>query len=126
MLLCILVLTIFNFLIFKLLKKKESLFILKTLETQALIIVGFLLFTVFTSNPFEGMKSVEIDGLGFNPILQDPALAIHPPLLYLGYVGFSAVFSMSIAALSLPNLEKVNWYSYMKPFAIFAWAFLTI
>tara|TARA_Y100000590_G_scaffold443196_1_gene572311 strand:- start:3816 stop:5702 length:1887 start_codon:yes stop_codon:yes gene_type:complete len=126
MLLWILVLTIFNFLIFKLLKKKESLFILKTLETQALIIVGFLLFTVFTSNPFEGMKSVEIDGLGFNPILQDPALAIHPPLLYLGYVGFSAVFSMSIAALSLPNLEKVNWYSYMKPFAIIAWAFLTI
>ena len=62
----------------------------------------------------------------FNPILQDPALAIHPPLLYIGYVGFSAAFSISIATLSLKNDEKIPWYSYMKPFVVAAWTFLSI
>ena len=88
MLLWILVLTIFNYFIFKLYNKKNSKFISKTLETQALIITGFILFTIFTSNPFEKMIPVQANGLGFNPILQDPALVIHPPLLYIGYVGF--------------------------------------
>ena len=97
MLLWILVLTIFNYFIFKLFNKKNSVFILKTLETQALITIGFILFTALTSNPFERMIPAEANGLGFNPILQDPALAIHPPLLYVGYVGFSAAFSMSVA-----------------------------
>ena len=64
--------------------------------------------------------------MGFNPILQDPALAIHPPLLYIGYVGFSAAFSISIATLSLENNEKISWHSYMKPFVVAAWTFLTI
>ena len=126
MLLWILVLTIFNFFIFKILKKENQKFILKTLETQALIIIGFILFTIFTSNPFKKSIAVNEDGLGFNPILQDPALAIHPPLLYLGYVGFSAVFSMGVAALYLKNNEKISWYTYMKPFAVAAWSFLTI
>ena len=64
--------------------------------------------------------------MGFNPILQDPALAVHPPLLYIGYVGFSAAFSMSVAALSLENKEKIFWYNYMKPFVVASWTFLTI
>ena len=126
MLLWILVLTIFNFFIFKLYNQTNSKFVSKVLETQALITVGFVLFTILTSNPFERMDVVQTNGLGFNPILQDPALAIHPPLLYIGYVGFSAAFSMSIATLSLGNNEKIHWYSYMKPFVIAAWAFLTI
>ena len=126
MLLWILVLTIFNFFIFKLYNQTNSKFVSKVLETQALITVGFVLFTVLTSNPFERMDVVHTNGLGFNPILQDPALAIHPPLLYIGYVGFSAAFSMSIATLSLGNNEKILWYSYMKPFVIAAWTFLTI
>ena len=126
MLLWILVLTFFNYFIFKLLNKKNSVFILKTLETQAFISIGFILFTVLTSNPFERMISVESDGLGFNPILQDPALAIHPPLLYIGYVGFSAAFSISIATLTLNNNEKFFWYTYMKPFVVAAWTFLSI
>ena len=126
MLLWILVLTLFNFLIFKLLNKENKVFILKTLETQALITSGFLLFTIFTSNPFEKMFPIQKDGLGFNPILQDPALAIHPPLLYIGYVGFSAAFSMSVATLSMGNNEKILWYNYMKPFVVTAWTFLTI
>ena len=126
MLLWILVLTIFNYFIFKLYNKKNSKFISKTLETQALIITGFILFTIFTSNPFEKMIPVQANGLGFNPILQDPALVIHPPLLYIGYVGFSAAFSMSIATLSLENSEKIPWHIYMKPFVLAAWTFLSI
>ena len=126
MLLWILVLTIFNYFIFKLYNKTNSKFISKTLETQALIITGFILFTIFTSNPFEKMISVQANGLGFNPILQDPALVIHPPLLYIGYVGFSAAFSMSIATLSLENSEKIPWHIYMKPFVLAAWTFLSI
>ena len=126
MLLWILVLTIFNYFIFKLYNEKNSIFISKTLETQAFITTGFILFTVLTSNPFEIISPIQADGLGFNPILQDPALAIHPPLLYIGYVGFSAAFSISIATLNLENNEKISWHSYMKPFVVAAWTFLTI
>ena len=113
MLLWILVLTIFNYFIFKLYNKKNSTFISKTLETQAFITTGFILFTILTSNPFERIIPTQENGLGFNPILQDPALAIHPPLLYIGYVGFSAVFSIGIATLSLENGEKIPWHIYM-------------
>ena len=126
MLLWMLVLTIFNYFIFKLYNQTNSTFISKALETQAFIIVGFLLFTLLTSNPFERILPAQPNGLGFNPILQDPALAIHPPLLYIGYVGFSAAFSLSIATLSLRNNEKIPWYIYMKPFVMAAWTFLTI
>ena len=126
MLLWILVLTIFNYFIFKLHNKKNSTLILKTLETQALITIGFILFTILTSNPFERIIPAQENGLGFNPILQDPALAIHPPLLYIGYVGFSAAFSISVATLTLGNNEKIPWYSYMKPFVLAAWTFLSI
>tara|TARA_B100000029_G_scaffold515259_1_gene621387 strand:+ start:330 stop:2216 length:1887 start_codon:yes stop_codon:yes gene_type:complete len=126
MLLWILVLTLFNFLIYKLLSKKNSLFILKTLEIQIIIIIGFILFTILTSNPFEKVIPVPKNGLGFNPILQDPALAIHPPLLYIGYVGFSAVFSMSVATLIFGDSQKFSWYLYMKPFVLVAWTFLSI
>ena len=126
MLLWILVLVVFNYFIFRLLNKKNSSFIFKALEIQALITFGFILFTIFTSNPFERIIPPQPNGLGFNPILQDPALAIHPPLLYIGYVGFSAAFSMSIAALALNPNEKILWYNYMKPFVLTAWTFLTI
>ena len=126
MLLWIVVLTLFNFLIYKLLNKKNSTFILKTLEIQIVIIIGFILFTILTSNPFQEVIPVPENGLGFNPILQDPALAIHPPLLYIGYVGFSAVFSMSVATLILNDNQKFPWYSYMKPFVLVAWTFLSI
>jgi len=106
MLLWIIVLTFFNYFIFKLLNKKNLIFVLKTLKIQALISIGFILFTILTSNPFERINPTQENGLGFNPILQDPALAIHPPFLYIGYVGLSAAFSMSIATLSLNNNEK--------------------
>ena len=126
MLLWILVLTIFNYFIFKSHNSKNNIFILHTLKIQSFIIFGFVLFTILTSNPFERMFPVKENGLGFNPILQDPALAIHPPLLYIGYVGFSAIFSMSIATLKLNNEEKILWFNYMKPFVVAAWSFLSI
>ena len=126
MLLWILVLTIFNYFIYKLYNTKNSTFILKTLEIQSFITAGFILFTILTSNPFKKMISTVENGLGFNPILQDPALAIHPPLLYIGYVGFSATFSMSVATLSLSKNINTDWHNYMKPFVMAAWTFLSI
>tara|TARA_Y100000590_G_scaffold121579_2_gene139216 strand:- start:827 stop:2725 length:1899 start_codon:yes stop_codon:yes gene_type:complete len=130
MLLWILVLAVFNYLILKVLNnnlnKENLVFFFKTLEIQAFITAGFILFTIFTSNPFERIFPVQLNGLGFNPILQDPALAIHPPLLYIGYVGFSAVFSLSVATLTSHSNEKIAWYKYMKPFVLIAWTFLTI
>ena len=126
MLLWILVLTVFNYFIFKLYNKKNYIFISKTLEIQAFITIGFIIFTIFTSNPFNRILPEPLNGLGFNPILQDPALAIHPPLLYIGYVGFSAAFSISVATLILRLKKNFPWYSYMKPFVMVAWTFLTI
>jgi len=126
MLLWILVLAIFNFFIFKLQNKKNFLFISKALEVQSLVIFGFILFTVTTSNPFGKVFPIPDNGLGFNPILQDLALAIHPPLLYVGYVGFSAVFSLALAAMTVENIQKIQWYIYMKTFVMIAWTFLTI
>jgi len=126
MLLWILVLTIFNYFIFKLYNIKNYNFVSKTLETQGIITAGFVFFTIMTSNPFQKVISVQENGLGFNPVLQDPALAIHPPLLYIGYVGFSAAFSLSIATLSMNHNTSLPWYNYMKPFVVAAWTFLTL
>ena len=126
MLLWIVVLATFNYFIFRQYNKSNFNFISKTLEVQAFILIGFLLFTLLTSNPFEKIIPVPRNGLGFNPLLQDPALAIHPPLLYIGYVGFSAVFSFSISVMTTKNIEKIKWYNYMKPFVSTSWAFLTI
>jgi len=126
MLLWIIVLTIFNYFIFKLYNKKNYIFVSKTLEIQAFITIGFIIFTILTSNPFDRIIPAQENGLGFNPILQDPALAIHPPLLYIGYVGFSAAFSISVACLALKNGKNFPWYKYMKPFVMIAWTFLTI
>ena len=126
MLLWNLVLCLFNYFISRLYNKNNHKFISYALETQSIIIFGFLLFTVLTSNPFYKMNTVELNGLGFNPILQDPSLAIHPPLLYVGYVGLSAVFSLGIAALRLNKNEIIPWHIYMKPFVVVSWTFLTI
>ena len=126
MLLWILILTFFNYFIFRIYNSSNSSLVYKSLETQGLISAGFILFTILTSNPFEKMTTYVDNGLGFNPILQDPALAIHPPLLYIGYVGFSSVFSIGVATLRLKASEKISWYKYMRPFALTAWTFLTI
>ncbi|WP_168464443.1 heme lyase CcmF/NrfE family subunit [Wolbachia endosymbiont of Ctenocephalides felis wCfeT] len=95
------------------------------LITQSLICFGFLLFTLIESNPFIRMVSIETDGLGFNPILQDIGLAIHPPILYLGYLGFSVPFSLSIAGL-ITKIEGNAWAKIVRPWVLFSWSLLTL
>ncbi len=96
-----------------------------TLGVQALIISAFIAFILFTSNPFERLFPTPADGTGLNPLLQDPGLAIHPPFLYLGYVGFSIPFSFAVAALILGKADSV-WGRLVRPWALIAWTFLTI
>jgi cytochrome c-type biogenesis protein CcmF len=87
--------------------------------------VGFLLFTVATSNPFERVFPAPPDGRDLNPVLQDPALAIHPPLLYMGYVGLSVAFAFACAAMLEGKLDQV-WARWTRPWTAIAWAFLSV
>ncbi|MCM1002532.1 heme lyase CcmF/NrfE family subunit [Wolbachia pipientis] len=96
-----------------------------SLIAQGLICFCFLLFTLFESNPFAKMPSVETDGLGLNPILQDIGLAVHPPILYLGYLGFSVPFSLSIAGL-IANAEGNVWAKAVRPWVLVSWSLLTL
>ncbi len=95
-----------------------------SLITQSLICFCFLLFTLLESNPFVKMTSIETDGLGFNPILQDIGLAIHPPILYLGYLGFSVPFSLSIAGLIVDTKGNL-WARIIRPWVLVSWSLLT-
>jgi cytochrome c-type biogenesis protein CcmF len=95
------------------------------IAVQGLISLAFLAFIVFTSNPFERLDPAPLDGNGINPILQDPGLAIHPPFLYLGYVGFSMAFSFSVAALIEGKVDAA-WARWVRPWVLAAWCFLTI
>ncbi|MDU8929965.1 heme lyase CcmF/NrfE family subunit [Alisedimentitalea sp. MJ-SS2] len=94
------------------------------LSVQAMIGVGFYLFLVLTSNPFTRMAPVPMDGQGMNPLLQDPGVAFHPPLLYLGYVGFSTAFSFAVAALITGRVDPA-WARWMRPWVLIAWSGLT-
>jgi cytochrome c-type biogenesis protein CcmF len=95
------------------------------LAFQGLISVAFLAFILLTSNPFERLSPAPFEGRDLNPILQDPGLAIHPPLLYLGYVGFSIVYSFAAAALIEGRIDAA-WARFVRPFALLAWCFLTL
>ncbi len=96
----------------------------RVLGVQALLAVSFLLFILLTSNPFDRLQPAPIDGNDLNPLLQDPGLAFHPPLLYLGYVGFSITFSFAIAAL-LEGRVDAAWARWVRPWTLAAWGFLT-
>jgi cytochrome c-type biogenesis protein CcmF len=97
----------------------------RVLGVQAMISVGFYLFMLLTSNPFERVFPPAIDGRDLNPLLQDPGLAFHPPFLYLGYVGFSMAFSFAIAALIEGRVDAA-WARWVRPWTLAAWSFLTI
>ncbi|TCL00780.1 cytochrome c-type biogenesis protein CcmF [Shimia isoporae] len=94
------------------------------LLVQAWIGVGFYLFLLLTSNPFERLPLPPLDGQGMNPLLQDPGVAFHPPLLYLGYVGFSTAFSFAVAALITGRVDPA-WARWMRPWVLVAWSGLT-
>ncbi len=95
------------------------------LSMQGLIGAAFLTFILATSNPFQRLDPAPFEGQDLNPILQDPGLAIHPPLLYLGYVGFSIVFSFAAAALIEGRIDAA-WARFVRPFSLIAWGFLTL
>ncbi|GLK81424.1 heme lyase CcmF/NrfE family subunit [Methylopila turkensis] len=95
------------------------------LGVQATISVAFLLFVLITSNPFARLDQPPLEGQDLNPLLQDPGLAIHPPLLYVGYVGFSMAFSFAVAALIEGKVDAA-WARWVRPWTLTAWLFLTL
>ena len=99
--------------------------IARILAVMGLVSVGFLLFMLLTSNPFERLLPAALDGRDLNPLLQDPGMVIHPPMLYMGYVGFSVAFAFAIAALIGGNLDS-TWARWTRPWTLAAWCFLTV
>ena len=98
----------------------------RVLAVMGMVGVGFILFTLFTSNPFDrSLPSIPTDGADLNPLLQDFGLIVHPPTLYMGYVGFSVAFSFAIAALLGGRLDAA-WARWSRPWTTAAWVFLTI
>lgn len=97
----------------------------RVLGVMGLVSIGFLAFLIFTSNPFARLLPAPLEGRDLNPLLQDPGLIIHPPMLYLGYVGFSVPFAFAIAAL-LDGRVDTRWVRWTRPWTNVAWAFLTV
>ena len=97
----------------------------RVIGVMGFVSIGFILFMLLTSNPFERIFPSPIEGRDLNPLLQDPGLVIHPPMLYMGYVGFSVAFAFAVAALLGGKLDSA-WARWSRPWATFAWVFLTI
>ena len=125
LLLWLLVLTLFIFIFLLKSKEQTKKYRILTLLFQEIIIIGFFIFVIGFSNPFNYIFPVPNEGLGLNPILQDPALAIHPPILYLGYVGSSIIFSSTLAAASLNCISR-EWAKHIKQWVLVSWIFLTL
>jgi cytochrome c-type biogenesis protein CcmF len=97
----------------------------RIIGVMGFVSAGFLLFILFTSNPFERSLPGPLDGNDLNPLLQDPAMALHPPLLYTGYVGFSVAFAFAVAAMLAGRIDQ-QWARWARPWTTAAWAFLTV
>ena len=97
----------------------------RILGVMGLVSVGFLLFMLTTSNPFDRLLPAAADGRDLNPLLQDPGMVFHPPMLYMGYVGFSVAFAFAIAALLDARLDA-TWARWSRPWTTAAWIFLTL
>ena len=125
MLLWVLILTVFGALVAAFGNNIPSPLKATVLAVQAWIAAAFYLFILLTSNPFLRLTPTPFEGRDLNPILQDPGLAIHPPLLYLGYVGFSITFSFAVAALIEGRIDAA-WARWARPWTLAAWMFLTV
>ncbi len=125
LLLWILILSIWSVAVAAFSRQLPMSFSSRVLGVMGLISSGFLLFTLWTSNPFERLIPAAQDGADLNPVLQDFALAIHPPMLYTGYVGFSVAFAFACAAMLEGRLDQA-WAKWTRPWTLFAWLFLTI
>ena len=125
LLLWVIILTIFSFFFLVFTKNHPKEFRVFTLIIQNILIVGFLFFILFNSNPFSVLSPVPKEGLGLNPILQDPALAIHPPLLYIGFVGSSIYFSAAMASL-ITNYSKTTFVHSIKNWVLISWCFQSL
>jgi len=97
----------------------------RVLGVMGLVSAGFLAFLLFTSNPFDRLLPPAADGRDLNPLLQDPGMVLHPPMLYMGYVGFSVAFAFAVAALLSGRLDA-TWARWSRPWTTVAWAFLTV
>ena len=125
LLLWVIILTIFSFLFLVITKNHPKEYRIFTLVIQNILILGFLFFILFNSNPFSAISPIPREGLGLNPILQDPALAIHPPLLYLGFVGSSIYFSAAMASL-ITNYSQTAFANSIKNWVLISWCFKTL
>ena len=125
LLLWINILVLFSSLFLFLTKNNDKSFKILTLLFQNLLIATFLIFLLTNSNPFSGLFPVPLEGLGLNPILQDPALAIHPPLLYVGFVGSSIYFSAALAAL-ISKIDSQSFAVSIKSWVLVSWFFQTV
>jgi cytochrome c-type biogenesis protein CcmF len=97
----------------------------RVLGTMGLVACGFLAFVLFTSNPFARLQPPALDGRDLNPLLQDPGMVIHPPLLYMGYVGFAVAFAFAVSALMSGRFDAA-WARWSRPWTTAAWSFLTL
>ena len=125
LLLWVIILTIFSFLFLLYNKNHPKDYKINSLIIQNILILGFLFFILFNSNPFSMISPTPKEGMGLNPILQDPALAIHPPLLYIGFVGSSIYFSAAIASL-ITNYSGKLFALSIKNWVIISWSFQTL
>ena len=125
LLLWLLVLTLFVLIFLLKSREQPKKYRIFTLLFQQIIIIGFFVFLIKTSSPFNFIFPAPKEGLGLNPILQDPALAIHPPILYLGYVGSSIIFSSALAAMVTTYVSK-EWAKHIKQWVLISWIFLTL
>ncbi|SIP93961.1 cytochrome c-type biogenesis protein CcmF [Rhizobium sp. RU35A] len=124
MLLWLLILTLFSAMVAVFGRNLPDTLKATVLSVQAWISLAFLLFILLTSNPFLRLDPAPAEGQDLNPVLQDPGLAVHPPLLYLGYVGFSVCFSFAVAALIEGRIDAA-WARWVRPWTLAAWTFLT-
>ncbi|MCH8347680.1 MAG: heme lyase CcmF/NrfE family subunit [Proteobacteria bacterium] len=124
MLLWVLILALFGAFLARRGSKMRAGLRIRALGIQGMIGFAFILFLVFTSNPFARIFPAPLDGLGLNPLLQDPGLVFHPPFLYLGYVGLSTAFSLAAAGLLEGKIDRI-WARHIRPWVLSAWCFLT-